>query len=412
MPGITTRGQRNPVADRSGPRPSEQPLKTRRSSAPASAAKAAEAKAKSVAADRASDSYERKAHDTSGAFEAIRARPDDPRVALTALETTEEVLREVGKTLLASDDFLKRAIVANPFILLNEGGNDWLREQNLEVIPAARRARLLRDPAVAAAVDQAKGNLAALPDLNPGMFDGNRRFFAEIVRNRLQPEAVDPRPTAVVIYPKDDWNGEFGVLDEGYSKRHRLMYYRVADDTEATRALEEATRTKPAELVLLGGHGEQQLMAFGADDPRLMPPAWLEDLKRPDQTAAERKALQEQLEQANEGKYYDYTDADLLRPLRDRIAAGGHLVLMSCSTGKGKRTGHNLANFMHRMFPQATVHAPTEPVSNRDLQWDESGRFVGTPYGLTGKEYLIGPGGKKPARSHDLRAALARGDKL
>lgn len=329
---------------------------------------------------------------TAGAIALAQKHPKDEAAMLAAIATNEETLKYAHASLRKSPAFLKKAALANPVVVLPELQNEYGRFAMDSIVDDSTRRVLLRDPEVKAAVTAFQKRLAACPDLKGELFD-NKRFLATVIDNRLSPKANDPRPVAVVVYPKQDWNGQFfGNLGEmeALTKAHRVMFFQVGTDAEFASAMKAGTAGKPAELVFVGGHGEPTLTAFGEDDPARLPPALRKKLESAKLSEKDRAKLSETLAEVNEEKYLDFSDRDLLAPLKDRLAKGGNVVLMSCSTGKGGAKSQNLANFLHQVFPQGRIHAPTEPVPNSGVVLDEAGRFLRAGFADVGKAYVVG----------------------
>jgi hypothetical protein len=65
--------------------------------------------------------------------------------------------------------------------------------------------------------------------------------------------------------------------------------------------------------------------------------------------------------------------------LDSAIRPDAKVVLMSCSTGRGKDTENNLANMLAGVLPGREVYAPVEPAMDR-LKFDQSGQFLDPSY--------------------------------
>ncbi len=333
----------------------------------------------------------------SSAMSAIQSAPKNEEVALAAITTLEEAFKFAHPTLRKQDAFAKKAAIANPILLMPELQDEYAAKAIDAVLPAARREKLMADPDVAKAVNALKAKFAQVPDLNPAIVY-DRRLLATLLENRVDLKGKDPRPIAVIVYPKDDYNGQFFGSSTGelapMTKKYRVMFYQVGSDTEFVNAIKSGTERKPAELVYVGGHGEPTLAAFGADDPARLPP----DLraKLSSFNDADRTEAFEALTKIDEDKFLDFSDTDILAPLKGRFAKGADLVLMSCSTGKGGAGGdkakpNNLANYLHGLFPQVRVHAPIEPVQNLGVILDAKGKFARAGFADIGKAYVVEP---------------------
>lgn len=169
-------------------------------------------------------------------------------------------------------------------------------------------------------------------------FPEDGKALAEIVENRTLAQHMDvhdPRPLAVVVYPKADHNQAFRAFTKVADlmrKGYFVLYYEVDNEGEAVAAVKRATRRRKAALIWFGGHGNRTSLALSAPDPRTG-------------------------RRASEEKYLDVGDAKDLKGLGVCIVDGGHVVLESCSNGKGGKNAKNMLTFMAKVFPSAYVHA-------------------------------------------------------
>lgn len=265
----------------------------------------------------------------------------DPAVLEEVLARDESLLSKVPKKLLADKAFLARCAIRNPYLL------DELEDKG----QALRQAF----PQVREAEASFKKALTDLHLDTVGGFFVDRVALRELMENRDNPGHNDPRPVAVAVFGTDDWNG---VLHHNIStllkltQSYRVMYYSAASDTEFLEAMKKGTAAKEAELVVIGGHGNQRLLAFGADDPAFS-------------------------EEANEGFYLDRSDSAQLQDagFGARIKKGANIVLCACSTGEGSKNAENLANFLGDAVPHASIHAPTKPVKGVAMVTNHLGLF-------------------------------------
>lgn len=213
----------------------------------------------------------------------------------------------------------------------------------------------------------------------------------QLVMNRLNAKYADyhdPRPLAVVIYPKSDWNGAFSwftgfykmirshscyrkiggklvssmksesssgrYVDNtlpGLMKFYRVLYYEAKNERELVAYFKQATQRRKASLVIFGGHGNQNVLALGAADPALSPVK-------------------------SEKFYLDISDRQDLKGLSKRLVKGAHIVLHSCSNAAGGPGAHNMVNMMVDVFPGDFIHA-VDSITSVSLRLDKKGRFMG-----------------------------------
>ncbi|MFZ2385989.1 MAG: hypothetical protein WBE75_07310, partial [Candidatus Omnitrophota bacterium] len=143
---------------------------------------------------------------------------------------------------------------------------------------------------------------------------------------------LDERPLAVIIYCAADWNGAFGEID-GYKDIegiYQVMYFEAENEEQVFRYLSEATKDKPAQLLILDGHGMQTGIQFGSGN--------------------------------GENSYLDISDEAQLSKLRGAFVSNAAVILDSCSTGKGESGEDNVANMICRAL-QLEVWAPI------DIEW-------------------------------------------
>lgn len=173
----------------------------------------------------------------------------------------------------------------------------------------------------------------------------------------LDQPSDDPRPLAVVVYSPEDWNGALGTADVERLKAHyRVVYREASTDQEVGSRILEATRQRPAQLLLLGAHGARETMSFGAPDPALKG------------------------DRGPDAAYLTPSDVPALvaQGVGARVAPGGAVVLLSCHTGQG-REEPNQANAVATLFPQARIFAPVI-ATNMHLMLADDGSFQSPGY--------------------------------
>ena len=188
--------------------------------------------------------------------------------------------------------------------------------------------------------------------------------YLEIVNNRLNdldPNDRDPRPLALMIYPEADHNTAFeksqAIIQDLIDKGYKIMYYEVDNENDFIAGFKSATRNQLAQIVIIGGHGDQDSTALGNEDPTKTGTA---DAQR------------------DETKDLDLSDLAQLQAagLADCVVPNATIISVSCSTGRGRADGPNMANMWSQVFPGAKVYAPTIPTNIRSIKWDENEIYI------------------------------------
>ncbi|MEA3493408.1 MAG: DUF4116 domain-containing protein [Candidatus Margulisiibacteriota bacterium] len=181
----------------------------------------------------------------------------------------------------------------------------------------------------------------------------------EIIENRLNPDKIDGRPLALLVYPKKDGVNVFKMnqIAELIKHGYRVLYFEAREEKDVYGALKENTKKQKANLFVLAGHGVQERTALGAEDP------------------AAKKGEREEL-------YIDLSDeAEMIDlGLSNSLAGNSVIVLYSCSTGKGREDGLNVAKLMKKVFPRATVFSPTKPTYLIGYVYNRKGRVAFVEY--------------------------------
>jgi hypothetical protein len=171
-----------------------------------------------------------------------------------------------------------------------------------------------------------------------------------------------PKPLAVVVYPTWDPGGAFvstpeATLAAGYDVR----FVRADSEQALLDAVNDATKTDLADLLVIGGHGMPEMLELGAPSADLS------------------TAL-------------DIKDGALMTALGQRVSAGGIIALDSCTTGFGQNARRNLANTLHNYAPHTRVFAPDAP-TGPDSLWklDANGAVIRPIYTMQANVYEIAP---------------------
>ncbi|MCC6806733.1 MAG: hypothetical protein IT381_04875 [Deltaproteobacteria bacterium] len=255
----------------------------------------------------------------------------DQRLAEMALMTDRSMFNWMPEG-ARTDALIEAMALKDPFFLDLPSIKPELRERILAQHPEIAKAR-------ADIVAQAKG--VGITQL--GRFAGID-VLREVIKNRTTPDVNDPRPLAVVVYPKDDHNGAFESANaredlKALSVTHRLVFIEARNDADAVAGIKAATKNRPTGLLILGAHGAPTAMEWS---------------KGNDAVAGSKTFKKGELDAA--------------------LAPGATVILESCSTGSGRFDQLNMANFFSWLMPSATVHAPTKPVAT-ELSLDASGRL-------------------------------------
>lgn len=190
-------------------------------------------------------------------------------------------------------------------------------------------------------------------------FPADGKALATVISNRVLADydRHDPRPLAVIVVSKDDEDDAFrtmGATIDAMSKGYLVRYYEAKTEEEYAFAFKDATRGgKKVSLILKGGHGDQTSIALGAPDPR------------------KGRRISERF-------YLDIGDASDFRRWRiaKYIAKDAHIIMDSCSNGKGGKDAVNMLNFISRHIPHAYVYA-LESDGAFKLEFDANGKFIG-----------------------------------
>lgn len=190
-------------------------------------------------------------------------------------------------------------------------------------------------------------------------------MIREICQNRIN-QVPDGRPLAISICTKGDHNGAFYLGDNMYPEMkeagYRILYFEAESDTQFIEALFTGTmlgtsREQKANLIIIGGHGSRTSLVFER--------GWGD---QPD----------------NHGEI-DFSDQKRFEELgiKNTLAAGGQIVLDSCSNGSGRAEMDNIANLMRRVFPHAKkegIWSATESYGPISLKFDKNGELENVQY--------------------------------
>lgn len=298
--------------------------------------------------------------------EAAPALQADRGLALRAIGRSAIALLSVSDTLQTDPDFLEEAVQAN-----------WMAIYFVEPAPRAtvwNRAMQrhawseLLPRGSTASPEQWQ---AALRERFGIAFPQRLRSLEHVHRMlgyRVRPALIRGQPLAVVLMAKTDWNDGLAtyplperLVELGYA----VLYYEVALDTDIEPTLLAATRhgRKPADLLVIGGHGwgtEAALDLGGVNRQGI----FVGDVMPTDGSPVTPAAHEEE--------YLDWRDfeAPPQIALGRFLAPRADVVLLSCEAGtRYDAEADNLANLLSRHLPaRVTVHAPARRTGLRSIE--------------------------------------------
>jgi hypothetical protein len=178
------------------------------------------------------------------------------------------------------------------------------------------------------------------------------------------------KPLALVITPKDDWNGAFETNPAEWlmAKGYQVVYLEAGMDTVA-EVLKTINPNGEPIVWSIGGHGTQQKISLGGDDPAYG-------------------------QNQDESIMFDFSDREQLAALSPCIGEGSFIILQSCSTGKGGSTAENMVNFFSAIYPQASVNGPIIPTNLKALHFHRK-KLTEVEFNAPGASYLVGASAEK-----------------
>lgn len=236
---------------------------------------------------------------------------------LVPLRLTQLVVEWPGRLLLMAREAWIDAASPGPAIVRQNKPSPILEEMKaLSVTNPSRYGELV------AAMQRAKVQVA-------------QRFSSveELERVLAANQPLDPRPVALLLFTRDDYNGAFAhaSVQMYESVGYRVVYREASSQGEASRVAADVRRSvgAPLSLLVAGGHGVQAALNFGA-------------------TGTDQSRL-------------DTYDADALGTLTSVLASDGQVILIACSTAEGGASAHNLATALASRRPGIEVFAPIAP---------------------------------------------------
>lgn len=179
----------------------------------------------------------------------------------------------------------------------------------------------------------------------------------EVILNRVM-LSEDGRPLAIVVYPKEDWNGamrpdnlwgsSYSYVNELREKGYRVLYYEARTETDLYDAIREGGTSQKISVLLIAGHGDSETIDFGGNYR----------LRR-------------------EVYYLGLNDMNEMRKLAGLMAEDCVVILESCSTGAGR---NNIARALGRALPGCSIFAPKFDCAGFGFRYDENNRVSGAAH--------------------------------
>lgn len=179
----------------------------------------------------------------------------------------------------------------------------------------------------------------------------------ELIKNRREIGSHSSKPVALVVYPKEDYNGAFknNEISELINKGYKVLYFESNEDKDLVNAIRTAGATDKLSLLVIGGHGSKTATQFGNFDPEL--------------------PLSE-----TEEYLLDTSDADKLKGLNDYMKPNSTIILESCGTGEGGAGTKNVANLLRNEFKNSQIFAPMVPTAVLNYNYDKNNAVTGVNY--------------------------------
>ncbi len=266
----------------------------------------------------------------------------DPEVVLAAVEQNPQALVYADRSLLQDEDFLWSCF-----------------ERSYGSIQVMRNVLGLSIPP--RLQEEYERLWQQLMDLGINTMERFANFtledIEELIANR-QNLIPDDRPLAVVVYPQND-GGAFDIhpILELMRNGYRVVYYEARVETDLYRAIQEGGRSQPIDLLLIGGHGNPEMIALSSACGTIQNP-------------------EEETCNIDISDYSEMTELGL----GNYMAEDGVVIAEGCSVAEGENDQPNLAaNILGNVFLNNPVFASTDLTIGTELIW-EGGRVVGARF--------------------------------
>lgn len=298
----------------------------------------------------------------------------DIHIAMAALVDNGLAYRFVDDSLKTNNVALNTAINQNPlaWLCVNPLPSDIAMDFFLDF--AATHDIVVPEEALNLTLSELLGELRAITAY-PERFGSLSTVLALWAnRKRFDVGILDPRPTALLLYNKNDSNGAFisselpdAFVDDG---RFNVLYYEVATEDEIAKYLKSTSHNgqNPIHTLVFAGHGERFSINFGRE------------LAREDTFEREKKNL-------------DREDFFLgpFSKLARHLLPNGQVILYACTTGQGGAKRANLANAIAKRLPTtATIMTEQNAGNISEIQFTDDLKaiitWVGRPYETHGRK--------------------------
>lgn len=271
---------------------------------------------------------------------------NDRELALKAIAEDPSSILYVGKDLLNSEGFLSDAFYADPESLriLSKAKPEYANVYNRIKVDMTNKYGFTR--------------FDRFGHLGRFLVEGeDTSVFKEICQNRENIRQRDPRPIAVIIVAKYDWNNAFtnqGTARKLMGSGYRVLYFEAGTDGEIIDAIRESSTNTKISVLIIGGHGKREAVYLTGGSN-------------------------------NENNYLDvYHDRNKLADVDNCLTDGAVIILDSCSTGDGGESEDNVMNLIYYSLTgftkkKMTVYAPSTDSydiylmfnNNNEIYWVE-----------------------------------------
>jgi len=216
--------------------------------------------------------------------------------------------------------------------------------------------------------------LADIMSIDPERFYDE--CYLKVLQTRISYELGFELPQKVLlaVFGTNDRTGVFQIdkikqmFSDYYDNGYQILYFEKSFDHQYIDLLKELlTKNIVFSDKIIAGHGDQQILALGGDNP-------IDGIKRSEEYFID---LESDLEK--------FDGLDLSALLRE----DGKILCISCKTGSGKEEADNIANFLSSIF-QRRVLAPVMPTNVEEVVFDEEQNFLTIKWTMGIENYQAG----------------------